>query len=321
MWDIGRANSVRLAEMRENMSDYSIQTKNLQKRYGKKQALENLDLALHEDQIIGLIGANGSGKTTFFKMCVGLESITGGTIRILGGDPWKDMSIRSEIIYSMHDLPVVPTEKLKNILQYYEIAYPHFDREFADKMMDLFGLPRKKSCKQLSQGTKSLFHFICAMAARCQVTLLDEPFIGIDIEKRKMAYEILLRDYMEHPRTFVISSHNLAELDGVLSEMVLIHQGKLVFYEDMDTVREMLCRVSGSAEKITAFADGLFREQIIQRESGELGDALILHGSAGCDLAVSAKQAGLEVEAVSPEDVCVYLTTMGKEKQLGALWD
>lgn len=302
------------------MSEYSIQVNQLQKNYGKKQAIRNLDLELHKDQIIGLIGANGSGKTTFFKMCVGLEEITAGSIRILGGDAWKNMAVRNEVIYSMHDLPVTPTEKLKNILRCYEIGFPHFDREFAMKMMDLFELPVKKNCKQLSQGMKSLFHFVCAIASRCQVTLLDEPFIGIDIEKRKMAYEILLRDYMEHPRTFVISSHNLSELEGVLSEMVLIHQGELVFYQDMDQVREMLCRVSGSSEKIQKFAEKRPEGQIVHRDSGELGDALILRGSADSDLALEARKAGLEVESVAPEDVCVYLTTSGKEKQLDALW-
>lgn len=302
------------------MSEYSIQVNQLQKNYGKKQAIRNLDLKLHKDQIIGLIGANGSGKTTFFKMCVGLEEITAGDIQILGGDAWKDMAVRSEIIYSMHDLPVTPTEKLKKILRCYEIAFPHFDREFATKMMDLFELSHKKNCKQLSQGMKSLFHFICAMATRCQVTLLDEPFIGIDIEKRKMAYEILLRDYMEHPRTFVISSHNLAELEGILSEMVLIHQGELVFYQDMDLVREMLCRVSGSPEEIQNFAEKLSEEQIVHRVSGELGDALILQGSADSDLARDARREGLETASVTPEDVCVYLTTSGREKQLDALW-
>lgn len=303
------------------MSDYSIRAVGLQKRYGRKQALENLDLELHKNQIIGLIGANGSGKTTFFKMCVGLEDITAGTIKILGGDPWKNMAVRSEVIYSMHDLPVGQNEKLKRILKYYEIAYPHFDWEFAVKMMELFELPLKKNCKQLSQGMKSLFHFICAMATRCQVTLLDEPFIGIDIEKRKMVYEILLRDFMEHPRTFVISSHNLAELDSVLSEMVLIHQGRLVFYKEMDQVREMCCRICGSAEEINTFTEEIFDDQILQRESGDLGDTLILHCSAMSDLALRAKRAGLVAEAVSPEDVCVYLTTMGKEKQLNALWN
>lgn len=302
------------------MSEYSIQVNQLQKKYGKKQAIRNLDLELHKDQIIGLIGANGSGKTTFFKMCVGLEEITAGSIRILGGDAWKNMAVRNEVIYSMHDLPVTPTEKLKNILRCYEIGFPHFDREFAMKMMDLFELPVKKSCKQLSQGMKSLFHFVCAMASRCQVTLLDEPFIGIDIEKRKMAYEILLRDYMEHPRTFVVSSHNLAELEGVLSEMVLIHQGELIFYQDMDQVREMLCRVSGSSEEIQKFAEKRSEGQIVHRDSGELGDTLVLQGSADSDLALEARQAGLEVEPVAPEDVCVYLTTSGKEKQLDALW-
>lgn len=302
------------------MSEYSIQVNQLQKKYGKKQAIRNLDLELHKDQIIGLIGANGSGKTTFFKMCVGLEEITAGNIRILGGDAWKDMTVRSEVIYSMHDLPVTPTERLKNILRCYEIGFPHFDREFAMKMMDLFELPVKKSCKQLSQGMKSLFHFVCAMASRCQVTLLDEPFIGIDIEKRKMAYEILLRDYMEHPRTFVISSHNLAELEGVLSEMVLIHQGELVFYQDMDQVREMLCCVKGSSEEIQKFAEERSEGQIVHRDSGELGDTLVLQGSADSDLAMEARRAGLEVESVAPEDVCVYLTTSGREKQLDALW-
>ncbi|MDE6852021.1 MAG: ABC transporter ATP-binding protein, partial [Lachnospiraceae bacterium] len=281
------------------MSEYSIQVNHLQKKYGKKQAIRNLDLKLHKDQIIGLIGANGSGKTSFFKMCVGLEGITAGNIRILDGDPWKDMAVRSEMIYSMHDLPVLPTEKLKRILRCYEIAFPHFDQEFAMKMMDLFELPLKKSCKQLSQGMKSLFHFVCAIAARCQVTLLDEPFIGIDIEKRKMAYEILLRDYMEHPRTFVISSHNLAELEGVLSEMVLIHQGELVFYQDMDLVREMLCRVSGSSEAIRDFAERQSGGQIVHRDSGELGDALILQGAADSGLAQEARRAGLEVASVA----------------------
>lgn len=303
------------------MGEYSIQVNHLQKKYGRKQAIRNLDLELHRDQIIGLIGANGSGKTTFFKMCVGLEEITEGNIRILDGDPWKDLAVRSEIIYSMHDLPVSPTEKLKNILQCYEIAFPHFDRDFAIKMADLFELPLRKSCKQLSQGMKSLFHFLCAMATRCQVTLLDEPFIGIDIEKRKMAYEILLRDYMEHPRTFLISSHNLVELEGVLSEMVLIHQGELVFYQDMDLVREMLCRVKGSPQAVQELAEGQLKEQIICRESGELGDTLILRGPADNDLARRARSLGLEIESVSPEDVCVYLTASGREKQLDTLWE
>lgn len=303
------------------MSEYSICAKNLYKKYGKKQVLENLNLELHRDQIIGLIGANGSGKTTFFKMCIGLEDITAGSIKVLGGNQWTDMAIHSEMIYSMHDLPVNQGEKLKYLLRYYEIAYPHFDREFADKLMDLFGLPPRGKYKGLSQGMKSLFHFICAIATRSQVTLLDEPFIGIDIEKRKMAYEILLRDYMEHPRTFVVSSHNLAELDGVLSEMVLIHQGRLVFYQDMDAVREMLCRVSGSAEEIQRFQEQLSEEQIVQRQSGSLGDSLVLRCRATDKPAVEAKQNGMEVASVSPEDVCVYLTTVGKEKALDALWE
>lgn len=302
------------------MGEHVIEIKNVWKSYGKKQAIRGMDLQLHTNQMIGLIGANGSGKTTLFKMCVGLEDITEGEIQILGKNPRRDVSVCSEMIYSMHDVPVAPSEKMKQILRYYEIAFPNFDMEFAGKLMELFELSLKKSCSQLSQGMKSVFHLICAMASRCRVTLLDEPFIGVDIEKRKMAREILLRDYMEHPRTFVISSHNLAEMEGVLSEMVLIHEGKLIFYQDMDTVRGMLFRASGSARELEKWMEGLPSGQIVRRETGQLGDSLILRGSPESDLAKGARQAGLELSAVGPEDVCVYLTASDRARELEDLW-
>lgn len=301
--------------------DYAIQAEDLQKKYGNKVAIKELNLQLHKDQIIGLIGANGSGKTSFLKMCAGLEEVTSGSLRVLGGEPWRDIAVHSEIIYSMHDLPVAQPEKLKTILKYYDIAFPHFDLEFAEKMAALFELPLKRTVSRLSQGMKSLFHFVCAMATRSQVTLLDEPFIGIDIEKRRMAYEILLRDYMEYSRTFVISSHNLQELEGVLSELVLIHDGELIFYQEMDMVREMLCCVQGNTEQILAFSGKLSQDQIVRHESGELGDRLIVRGSAGQDWAREAKQAGLEISAVAPEDVCVYLTSSDREGELDGLWE
>lgn len=301
------------------MDEYAIVASNLTMKYKKSRinALNHINLKLHEEQLIGLIGANGSGKTTFFKICNGNLDATEGTVQILGGDAVDDLSIREEVIYSMHALPVGDNLTVGTVIGNYHMMYPHFDKEFADKLLDLFGVSQKAKIKQLSQGTVSVVHFICALSTRAKVTMFDEPFIGIDIEKRKLAQEVLLRDYMEHPRTILISSHNLAEMEQILSEMVLIHNGDLVFYEDMDTVREMLFRADGEADQVKAFAG---KEDVITSNQGELGAYFIGKGGPNCDLAKEAARTGLRIAAVAPEDVCVYLTSNRRESDLECLW-
>lgn len=302
------------------MSDYSIKTSHLTKRYGQMNALEDLNLELMQNEIIGLIGANGSGKTTFFKLCTGLEDISDGELKILGGNAWVDMNIASKVVYVMHNPSFAKNEKVWKWIRYYEIMYADFDRVFAEKLLELFGIGLKKSYHGLSQGMKSLLAFVCALATRSPITLMDEPFIGIDIEKRKLVYEILLRDYMEHPRTFVISSHNLSELDTVLSQMVLLHKGSLLFYEDMDTVREMLFCADGSSEVVRSFAASLPEDVLVQTRLGEVRSRVVAKGSTMSSFAQQAQSMGLAVSAVTPEDVCVYLTGENREEQVNELW-
>lgn len=302
------------------MDEYAIVASNLTMKYKRrsnKKALNHIDLKLHKEQLIGLIGANGSGKTTFFKICNGNLDATEGMVQILGGDAVENLAIREEVLYSMHALPVGENLSVGTVIGNYHMLYPHFDKEFAEKLLDLFGVSGKDKMKQLSQGTISVVHFICALSTRAKVTMLDEPFIGIDIEKRKLAQEVLLRDYMEYPRTILISSHNLAEMEQILSEMVLIHNGDLVFYEDMDTVREMLFRADGEAEQVEGFSK---RADVITSNQGELGAYFIGKGSTNSDFAREAESAGLKISAVAPEDVCVYLTSNRRESDLECLW-
>ena len=302
------------------MDEYAIVTSGLTMKYKKRSekcALNNINIKLHKEQLIGLIGANGSGKTTFFKICNGNLDAAEGIVNILGGDVTKNLAVREEVIYSMHVLPVGDNLSIETIIGNYHMMYPHFDKGFAEKLLDFFSISRKEKLKHLSQGTVSLVHFICALSTRAKVTMLDEPFIGIDIEKRKLAYEVLLRDYMEHPRTIIVSSHNLSEMEQILSEMILVHNGNVVFYEDMDTVREMLFRATGEAEQVSAFAG---REEVITTNEGELGAYFIGKGGVDSLFATEARKAGLKITAVSPEDVCVYLTSNRKESDLECLW-
>ena len=274
------------AQNNEKNNNIAISVKNLTKRYHKCTALNGLTLDIRAGQIIGLIGANGSGKTTFFRICNGLLAATEGSFSVLGGNPLTDIGTKNEMIYSMHNLPVGNREKIKNILSYYTIMYPHFDREFADKVLSLFGINSKKTLSSLSQGTKS--------------------------------YEILLRDYMEHPRTFLISSHNLSELEHVLSEMILIHNGNLIFYEDMDAVRDMLIRVDGEETILQKY---LSYQKVLHVSNGEIGSFAIVEGSMQSPAALDAQKIGLTPSPVNPEDVCIYLTSKRKESDLECLWN
>lgn len=300
------------------MSEYAIKVSNLNMYYSKTHAIKDFSININKDNIIGLIGANGSGKTTFLKLCNGFLKESTGLIEILDGNPLTDITIKEQMIYSMHDLPIGDREKLINVINYYEATYPTFDITFANKLIELFGINKKKSYITLSQGTKSSFNFICALATRCKVTMLDEPFIGIDIAKRKMAYEILLRDYMEHPRTMIISSHNLSELESVLSEMILIDDGNLTFYKEMDEVREMAFRGEGSLTIINEFAKS---HKLIHLNDGMVNTFGIFEGSPNSKAAIEAKQSGLTISNVSPEDICVYFTSNRMEGDLECLWN
>lgn len=300
--------------------NYIIAATGLTMQYNKKlssRALNNLDLKLNKNQLIGLIGANGSGKTTFFKLCNGTLEPTNGSITLLNGNPARELYIKENMIYSTNSLPVGNSLKVRQVVKTYLITFKNFDEKFANEMLKLFEIPEKKTVASLSQGMKSILHFCCALACRVEITLLDEPFNGVDIEKRKIAHQILLREYMEHPRTFVISSHHLSELEGVLSEMVLLDKGNLLFYEDMDAVREMLFRADGSKDGISAFLD---REDVCYQNDSELGSFFVAHGSINCEFAREVSSMGLQVSPVSPEDVCVFLTSKGKKEAIECLW-
>lgn len=300
------------------MSEYAVKVSNLNMYFRNMHAIKNLNININKDNIIGLIGSNGSGKTTFFKLCNGFLEQSSGSIEVLDGNPLTDITIKEQMIYSMHDMPIGDNEKLMNVISYYIEAYPTFDLIFANKLMKLFGINQEKAYKTLSQGTKSSFNFICALATRCKVTMLDEPFIGIDIMKRKMAYEILLRDYMEYPRTMIISSHNLSDLENVLSEMILIDNGSLTFYKQMDEVREMAFRAEGSLDKINEFARS---HNIIHINDGMINTFGIFEGSPNSKAAFEAKELGLTISKVTPEDVCVYVTSHLSGGELECLWN
>jgi len=294
-----------------------VTTVNLNKHFGKTHALDDMSIAITENSITGLIGRNGSGKTTLLKILAGILDKTDGDVKVFGEEPMDNIAVLNKLVYTYHNVEYDPKLRLKIILDLYKTMFPGFDSVFANKLMNYFELDGKMKYKNLSQGMGSIFNFLCALSCRAPLTMLDEPVLGMDVTVRKAAYEILLRDFTEHPRTFIISSHLLSELEGVLSDILLIEQGEVVLNSPIDDVRQSAYRIDGTQAAVDEYITG---KKIISKKKSELSCFAIVNETYTDATIESAKAQGLTVSPVRAEELCIYLTQQNKEDELECLW-
>lgn len=295
-----------------------IEAKGFTLNYGKVTALNNVRIDLNENQLIGLIGRNGSGKTTFMKVIAGLLEPTEGEILVLNQKPMDNIEVLSEVIYSYSNIPHYELSTLQAILDNFQMFYSRFDMTFANKLLEFFSLKPTMKYKSLSQGLTSAFNFICALSTRAKITLLDEPILGMDVAVRKKVYEILLRDYMEYPRNFIISSHILSELDDFLSEILLIDKGNIIFYKEIEEVSSMAYRVDGPEDAVKTFSK---TRPMIYEKYNTMGSYAIIESKFD-DLAKKESiAANLSISKVRPADLCIYKTIGDGEADLECLWE
>ena len=299
------------------MNDFTIEMIGLCKQFGKKKALSALSAQIPENSITGLIGRNGSGKTTLLKILAGRLDSTSGEVRVFGENPMDNLSVQERIVYSYHNVGYAPKLTLGSILYEYHTMFGRFDMEFANKLLKYFDLTGKLRYQNLSQGMGGTFNFICALACRAPLTMLDEPVLGMDVTVRKSVYEILLRDYAEHPRTFIISSHLFSELEGILTDALLIEQGELVLHNSLDDMRQSAYRLDGDKAALAAFMSG---RRVIATKQSELQSFAVVYEPLTESVVSAAKAQGLEISPVRPEDLCIYLTKQNKKEEIECLW-
>ena len=298
-----------------NEKEPVIRTVKLFKNYGGKTAIDSFTINIPEGGLIGLVGRNGSGKTTLMKMCAGRLDVTGGVLEVFGRAPMDNLAVLSDLVYINHDTKYDGYLKLSDVLRNYVLMFPNFDLEFAGSLLKYFNLQPNLKFRELSLGMTSIFNFICGLSCRSKLTMFDEPIIGMDAAARKDVNKILLRDYNEHPRTIIVSSHLLTEVENLLSDIMLINEGRLVLFRNIDDLRQSAYSVEGEKEAVNAFCSG---RNTLFVKSGMSGEAVIMERFDD-EVAANAKQSGLRVSAVKPEDLCVYLTGEDREGELECL--
>ena len=211
-----------------------IEARGLRKAYGKTVALDGIDLLVEEGRILGLIGPNGAGKSTALQSILGLLPYE-GDLKVLGRNPWTERDQLMADVCFIADVAVLPRwMRVADAVDYVAGVHPRFDRAKAEGFLAKTTIKRTSRVRELSKGMVAQLHLALIMAIDARLLVLDEPTLGLDIVYRKSFYDGLLNDYFDRSRTIVVSTHQVEEIQHILTDVVFIDRGKIVLDCSMD---------------------------------------------------------------------------------------
>ena len=229
-----------------------IEARGLRKVFGTTVALDGVDLRVEEGRILGIIGPNGAGKTTALNAILGLTSYE-GELKVLGRDPWNARDQLMRDVSFIADVAVLPRWiRVSKMLDYVAGVHPRFDRAKAEGFLAKTTIKRASKVRELSKGMVAQLHLALVMAIDAKLLVLDEPTLGLDILYRKQFYDSLLNDYFDRSRTIVVTTHQVEEIQDVLTDLMFIDRGRIVLECSMEDFDSRYLEVMVNPEKLEA---------------------------------------------------------------------
>jgi len=229
-----------------------IEARGLRKVFGTTVALDGVDLRVDEGRILGLIGPNGAGKTTALNAILGLTPYE-GELRVLGRDPWNERGQLMRDVSFIADVAVLPRwMRVSQILDYVAGVHPRFQRAKAEAFLAKTTIQRRSKIRELSKGMVTQLHLALIMAIDAKLLVLDEPTLGLDILYRKQFYDSLLNDYFDRSRTIVVTTHQVDEIQDVLTDLMFIDRGRIVFVCSMEEFETRYLEATVNPENVAA---------------------------------------------------------------------
>jgi len=229
-----------------------VTAKGLTKAYGKKIALCGVDFEVGQGRIVGLLGPNGAGKSTALQAMLGLVPYE-GELSVLGLDPWRERARLMRDACFIADAAVLPGWlTAARALDYMAGVHPRFDRAKAEAFLARTGVERNAKVRSLSKGMVAQLHLALVMAVDARLLVLDEPTLGLDLAYRKRFFDSLLEDYFDRDRTIVLSTHQLDEVQHILTDVILLDRGRVALDLDMEAFQARFCEVATPAAKLAA---------------------------------------------------------------------
>lgn len=227
-----------------------IEAHGLRKTYGSTAALAGIDLRVEEGRILGLIGPNGAGKSTTLDAILGLLPYE-GSLQVLGLNPWTQREELMQQVAFIADVAVLPRWlRVHQALDYMQGVHPRFDRAKAEAFLAKTSIPPKARVKALSKGMTAQLHLALIMAVDARLLVLDEPTLGLDILYRKQFYDTLLNDYFDHRRTILVTTHQVEEVQHILTDVLFIQRGQITFSSSMEAFETRYTEVMVRPERL-----------------------------------------------------------------------
>lgn len=277
-----------------------VKARGLSKLYGTTRAVDSINFDVNAGRIVGLVGPNGSGKTTTLKAVLGLTRFD-GDLEVLGLNPVTQRHQLMQDVCFVADVAVLPRWiKVRNALDFVEGVHPKFSRDKAQHFLSQTKIHMDSKVKQLSKGMVAQLHLAMIMAIDAKLLILDEPTLGLDILFRKSFYNNLLNDYFDEERTIIVTTHQVEEIEHILTDLLFIQDGKIVLDASMDDVQERFTELMvgpDQAEQARAFKPlherKLFGKHVMLFDGisrGELAGLGELHNPSVADLFVATMQ-------------------------------
>jgi ABC-2 type transport system ATP-binding protein len=229
-----------------------IEASGLRKAYGKTVALDGVNLRVEEGRILGLIGPNGAGKSTALNAILGLTPYQ-GELRVLGRDPWTERDQLMRDVCFIADVAVLPRwMRVSQAVDYLVGVHPRFDRAKAESFLSKTDIRRTSKIRELSKGMVTQLHLALVMAIDAKLLVLDEPTLGLDILYRKQFYDSLLNDYFDRSRTIVVTTHQVEDLQHVLTDLMFINRGRIVLDCSMEEFESRYVEVTVRPENVAS---------------------------------------------------------------------
>ncbi|MCR8845011.1 ABC transporter ATP-binding protein [Paenibacillus sp. SC116] len=284
------------------------------KSYGGITAIHELSLSLAPNKIYGLLGRNGAGKTTLLHMLAAQLFASSGDVKVFGEDPFENESVLRQICFIKESQKYPETFRVVDVLKVSAALFPNWDVNYANSLIDDFGLPLKRNVHKLSRGMLASLGIIVGLASRAPITIFDEPYLGLDAIARGIFYDRLLGDYEEYPRTIILSTHLIDEASRILEHVILLEQGSVLIDEDVDQLRERAFTVVGAASTVEGFLVG---KEVVHREAfGGLLKATLLGNRSGDNCRQQAQELDLEIVPLSLQQLVVYVTSATYERKV-----
>lgn len=296
------------------MTTNVIEVKGLTKKYKKMTAVDNISFQLQPNVIYGLIGKNGAGKTTLLSMLTSQLLPSSGAISIFGKSPYENLQVQNGICFIKESQKYPEHFLISDVLDLCAHFYVNWDAQYARKLVTGFKLSLKNKMGKLSRGQRSAVGIIIGLASRAPITILDEPYVGLDVANRGYFYSQLIEDYANFPRTFILSTHLIDEVSDLLEHILVIDGGKLILQEEVEKLQQSGFYVSGAVKQVKQFIQ---QYNCTTLHSETLGDTMtaIISGALTKEMSTEGNLTALNFAPVPLQKLIVYTTRANQGKK------